>query len=115
MTCPLSDFTVTVAPEKAGRYVTGVLIGWGAKDIEGRKVAHVELQRPRVGRKTRIIGTVEEMLLVESDGVGQKPLSFAEKILLLTTTNFRGDYPITLDSYSESYRERFVQQSLVGQ
>ena len=50
----------------------------GAKDIEGRKAAYVELQRPRVGRKTRITGTVEEMLLVESDGVGQKPLSFAE-------------------------------------
>lgn len=58
----LSDFTVTVVPEKTGRRVTGVLIGWGAKDIEGRKAAYAELQRPRVGRKARITGTVEEML-----------------------------------------------------
>ncbi|WP_370271540.1 replication initiation protein, partial [Hyphomonas sp.] len=58
----LSDFTVTVMPEKTGRRVTGVLIGWGAKDIEGRKAAYAELQRPRVGRKARITGTVEEML-----------------------------------------------------
>ncbi|MBT8475350.1 MAG: replication initiation protein, partial [Alphaproteobacteria bacterium] len=36
----LSDFTVTVVPEKTGRRVTGVLIGWGAKDIEGRKAAY---------------------------------------------------------------------------
>ena len=49
-----------------------------AKDIESRKAAYVELQRSRVGRKTRIIGTVEEMLLVESDGLGQKPVRFAE-------------------------------------
>ena len=58
----LSDFTVTVVPEKTGRRVTGVLIGWGAKDIEGRKAAYTELQRTRVGRKARITGTVEEML-----------------------------------------------------
>jgi hypothetical protein len=59
---PLSDFTVTVVPEKTGRRVTGVLIGWGAKDIEGRKAAYAELQRPRVSRKARITGTVEDML-----------------------------------------------------
>ncbi|WP_350159070.1 hypothetical protein [Roseovarius sp.] len=58
----LSDFTVTVMTENTGRRVTDVLIGWGAKDIEGRKAAYAELQRPRVGRKARITGTVEEML-----------------------------------------------------
>ena len=61
----LSDFTVTVMPEKTGRRVTGVIIGWGAKDIDGRKTAYAELQRPRVGRKARITGTVEEMLSPE--------------------------------------------------
>jgi hypothetical protein len=58
----LSDFNVTVLPEKTGRRVTGFLIGWGAKDIQGRKAAYAELQRPRVGRKARIDGAVEEML-----------------------------------------------------
>lgn len=61
----LSDFTVTIVPAKTGRRVTGVLIGWGAKDIEGRKAAYAELQRSRVGRKARITGTVEEMLSPE--------------------------------------------------
>jgi hypothetical protein len=61
----LSEFTVTLVPTKTGRRVTGVLIGWGAKDIEGRKAAYAELQRPRVGRKARINGTVEEMLSPE--------------------------------------------------
>lgn len=58
----LSDFTVSIIPEKTGRRVTGFVIGWGAKDMEGRKAAYAELQRPRVGRKARISGTVEEML-----------------------------------------------------
>lgn len=59
----LSDVTVSVVPEKTGRRVTGVLIGWEAKDIEGRKAAYQELQRPKVGRRARITGTVEETIL----------------------------------------------------
>lgn len=58
----LSDFTVTMVPEKTRRRVTDALIGWGAKDIEGRKATYAELQRPRVGRKARITRTVEETL-----------------------------------------------------
>jgi len=58
----LSDFTVTIVPEKMGRRVTGVLIGWGLKDIEGKKAAYAELQRPRVGRLARITGTVEDLM-----------------------------------------------------
>jgi hypothetical protein len=38
-----------------------LLVGWGLKDIEGKKAAYAELQRPRVGRLARISGTVEEM------------------------------------------------------
>ena len=44
------------------RGVTDALISWGAKNISGPKAACAELQRPRVGRKARITGTVEEML-----------------------------------------------------
>lgn len=58
----LSDFTVTIIPEKTGRRVTGVLVDWGAKGIAGRKAAYAELQRPRIGRKARIAGTAEGML-----------------------------------------------------
>lgn len=41
----LSDFTVTVMPEKTRLCVTGVLIGWSVKDIEGREAAYAVLQR----------------------------------------------------------------------
>lgn len=58
----LSDFTVSILPKKTGRRVTGVMVGWEIKDIEGRKEAYAELQRSRVGRRARIAGTVEDML-----------------------------------------------------
>lgn len=61
----LAEFTVTVVPIKLGRRVTGVLMGWGIKDIEGRKAVFAELNRPRVGRKARITGTVEAVRLDE--------------------------------------------------
>lgn len=57
----LSDFTVGIAPEKSGRRVTGVMVGWNAKSIDERKAAYAELQRSRVGRKARITGTVETL------------------------------------------------------
>ena len=57
----LAEFSVSIAPRKTGRRVTGVIIGWGLKDIEGRKQAYAELQRPRVGRKARISGQVEDV------------------------------------------------------
>lgn len=57
----LSDFVVTVAPEKTGRRVTGVIIGWSAKGIDEKQAAYAELQRPKVGRRARITGTVETM------------------------------------------------------
>lgn len=55
----LAEFTVTVVPQKLGKRVASVILGWGMKDIDGRKAAWAELQRPRVGRKARIAGKVE--------------------------------------------------------
>lgn len=59
----LAEFEVTIAPEKTGRRVTGVRLGWSVKDISGRKAAYAELQRPRVGRAARISGRTEDASL----------------------------------------------------
>lgn len=59
----LSEFLVSVLPEKTGRRVTSFLIGWEIKDIEGRKAAFAELQRSSVGRAARAAGTVEDVTL----------------------------------------------------
>jgi hypothetical protein len=60
----LSDFTVTVVPEKTGLRVTGVLIGCGRRTLKGAKRPTPNC-KPRVGRKARITGTVEGMLPLE--------------------------------------------------
>ena len=59
----LAEFEVTITPEKTGRRVTGVRLGWCVKDISGRKTAYAELQRPRVGRAARISGRTEDASL----------------------------------------------------
>ena len=66
----LAEFTVTVVPQKQGKRIMSVLLGWGMKDLEGRRAAWEELQRPRIGRRARITGTVE-------------PIPFNEKSTLL--------------------------------
>jgi len=66
----LAEFTVTVVPQKQGKRIMSVLLGWGMKDLEGRRAAWEELQRPRIGRRARISGTVE-------------PIPFSEKSTLL--------------------------------
>jgi hypothetical protein len=55
----LSDFDVTIEPVKSGRKVTGVRLSWNRKDPEGVHLVWNELQRPKVGRKVRMAGTVE--------------------------------------------------------
>ena len=55
----LSDYEVSVEPIKTGRKVTGVRLAWSRKDTESVHLVWNELQRPRVGRKARLAGTVE--------------------------------------------------------
>ena len=55
----LSEFTVSVVPQKVGKRIESVLLSWGMKDLEGRRAAWEELQRPKVGRRARLSGNVE--------------------------------------------------------
>lgn len=55
----LAPFNVTVIPIKTGRKVTDVRLGWTRKDPDQLKAAYEEAQRPKVGRKQRILGGAE--------------------------------------------------------
>jgi len=57
----LSDFDVTIEAVKTGRKVTGVRLSWRRKDSESVHLVWNELQRPKVGRKARLAGTVEKV------------------------------------------------------
>ena len=63
----LSDFVVLVPPEREGGGVRGKLKGfsveWRRKEPDEWGAALDELARPRVGRKERLLGLVEEITL----------------------------------------------------
>jgi hypothetical protein len=55
----MAAFGVSYLPLKEGRKVMGIKIGWWLKDLEGVKAAFAEVNRTRIGRKARAMGTVE--------------------------------------------------------
>jgi len=58
----LADFSVQIEPsKKQGKRVVSVIMGWHWKDLDSRKAAWAELRQPRVGRKARLAGTVEDV------------------------------------------------------
>lgn len=59
----ITDFQVSIEPEKKGRKVTGFLMGWNMKGEEGRREAQRERERARVGREVRQKGTGEAVVL----------------------------------------------------
>jgi plasmid replication initiation protein len=59
----LAPFSISVLPVKQGKRVASVLVGWMRKDSDALREAFEETQRPRFGRKARIAGTVETVVL----------------------------------------------------
>ena len=57
----LSGFHVGYTPVKRGRMIVGVTLVWGAKAEPDRVEAMKELERPKVGRKARREGRVEQV------------------------------------------------------
>lgn len=57
----LSGIHAAYTPIKRGRRVVGIELAWGVKDQSDRAAAMKELERPRVGRKARRTGTVEQV------------------------------------------------------
>ncbi len=60
----LAMFGVKMVPRKEGRKVVGVSVGWWQKDVEAMQEAYAEVERPKVGRKARIAGEVEDVATV---------------------------------------------------
>jgi len=60
----LAPFTVSVLPVKQGKRVVSVNVGWMRKDATALREAFQESERPRFGRKARIAGTVEQLVVL---------------------------------------------------
>jgi hypothetical protein len=59
----LAQFGVSVLPVKKGKKVVEIHVAWWPKDQGAIKASWDELQRSRVGRRARINGTVEHLVL----------------------------------------------------
>lgn len=57
----LAPFNLAVVPEKTGRRVSHMRLGWWPKSEEELRAAWAEAKRPRVGRRARIAGQVEHL------------------------------------------------------
>ena len=62
----IASFGCKVEPLKTGRKVTQIRVYWWRKDIDGLKEAYAELQRPKVGRKARISGEIDQIVDIPS-------------------------------------------------
>lgn len=58
----IASFGCKIEPLKAGRKVTQIRVYWWRKDMDELKEAYAELQRPKVGRKARISGEIEQIV-----------------------------------------------------
>ncbi|WP_298987408.1 replication initiation protein [uncultured Roseibium sp.] len=59
-----AHFRVDFSVKKRGQRVTGVMLSWFWKDREGRAKAQEELNKPKVGRKARMKGIEESVLII---------------------------------------------------
>jgi hypothetical protein len=55
----LAAFGISVIPVKEGKKVTSIKIGWWKKSEAELREAYAEAERPKIGRRARIDGTVE--------------------------------------------------------
>jgi hypothetical protein len=59
----IASFGCKIEPLTTGRKVTQIRVYWWRKGIDELKEAYAELQRPKVGRKTRISGEVDQIVV----------------------------------------------------
>jgi hypothetical protein len=58
----LGEFGCKVEPVLKGRKVTALRLSWWAKSLEQKKASFKELRVSRVGRRARLLGTVEKVV-----------------------------------------------------
>lgn len=62
----IASFGCQIEPLKSGRKVTHIRVYWWRKEVDELKKAYAELQRPKVGRKARISGEIDQIVDIPS-------------------------------------------------
>lgn len=61
-----APFRLSIAYKKTGQRVTEIALSWCWKDKEGRKAAQTELEKSKIGRKARMEGVKETIVVLET-------------------------------------------------
>lgn len=64
-----APFTVTISYKKRGQRVVGILLAWHYKDRENRARVQAELEKSRHGRKARMGGLTETVVILQADAI----------------------------------------------
>ena len=64
-----APFRITLSFKKTGQRVTKLIMSWIPKDREGRAKARAELEKSKAGRKARMEGIQETVVILQSDKV----------------------------------------------
>ena len=59
----ITPYQVTILPQKRSRKVESFIMGWSVKDTDGMQRAYKELQQPSVGRKARVDGATDDVIV----------------------------------------------------
>lgn len=75
----LASFRLSVAPVKQAKRVVSVLVMWMPKDLQQLQEADRERDRPRVGRRARITGTVDAISVLPALPSASRQIRAARK------------------------------------
>lgn len=62
-----APFRITLSFQKTGQRVTKLIMNWIPKDKEGRAKARAELEKSKTGRKARMDGIQETVVILQAD------------------------------------------------
>lgn len=62
-----APFTVTISYKKRGQRVVGIILAWHYKNRENRAKVRAELERSKHGRKARMGGLTETVVVLQTD------------------------------------------------
>lgn len=75
-----APFTLTLAFKKTGQKVTGIDVHWIWKDKDNRQRVRIELEKSKHGRKARMTGLKETVIVLEGGGFDPDEASEASKL-----------------------------------
>ncbi len=107
-----SRMVLTATPRKVGRSVASVTITWQQKELNQKREAKRELNRPKVGRKARRDGTAETPALVFPESGTIRDSHPWDRIARDNTPRLEGGHVPDLRRLADAFRQWCAEKSI---